>query len=180
VRDRLRDAFVTATVVSITPERAIDSSDVDSMPFAEDDLVISRKNLERSLGSNRSRALIVRTLPNDESKLSRQYLKTIPPFFTTDAMEYIVESGIEHLLVDLPSIDRLFDEGRLSNHRVFWNVEQGEFETNENTRLSATITELIYVPDEVADGRYLLNLQIAPFASDATPSRPILFNVIEN
>jgi arylformamidase len=180
VRDCLQDALVTATVVSITPERASDSSAVYSMPFAEDDLVISRKNLERSLAGNRSRALIVRTLPNDESKLSRQYLKTIPPFFTTDVMEYIVESGIEHLLVDLPSIDRLFDEGRLSNHRVFWNVEQGKFETNENTRLGATITELIYVPDEVADGRYLLNLQIAPFASDAAPSRPILFKVIEN
>jgi hypothetical protein len=90
-------------------------------------------------------------------------------------MEFIVECGFRHLLVDLPSIDRLYDDGHLSNHRIFWNVEQGKFETNEYTSTRSTVTELIYVPDEVRDGAYLLNIQIAPFASDASPSRPILF-----
>lgn len=92
-------------------------------------------------------------------------------------MEYIVECGVKHLLVDLPSIDRLFDEGKLSNHRIFWNVKQGSFETHAATRINSTITELIYVPNDVADGNYLLNLQIAPFATDASPSRPILFKI---
>jgi hypothetical protein len=32
---------------------------------------------------------------------------------------------------------------------------------NLDARLDATITEMIYVPDNVADGSYLLNLQIA-------------------
>jgi hypothetical protein len=32
---------------------------------------------------------------------------------------------------------------------------------NLDARLEATITEMIYVPDNVADGSYLLNLQIA-------------------
>jgi len=36
------------------------------------------------------------------------------------------------------------------------------------------MTELINVPDDVPDGRYLLNLQIAPFEADAAPSRPVL------
>ncbi len=126
-------------------------------------------------------ALIIRTLPNDESKLTRQYgttnliLSNIPPFFSTEAMEYIVGLGVKHLLVDLPSIDRMYDEGKLSNHRIFWNVEQGSFETNPDTLINSTITELIYVPNEIKDGNYLLNLQIAPFMADASPSRPILF-----
>jgi arylformamidase len=94
-------------------------------------------------------------------------------------MEFIVEIGIKHLLVDMPSIDRIFDEGRLSNHRTFWNVQQGAFETNEKSSIYNTITELIYVPNKIKDGNYLLNLQIAPFASDASPSRPVLFEILE-
>jgi len=125
-----------------------------------------------------STALIIRTLPNDESKLTRRYdSENIPPYFTTKAIGYIVECGFTHLLVDMPSIDRLFDEGKLANHRIFWNVEQASFEKNENTRTNSTITELICVPNEVVDGKYLLNLQIAPFASDAAPSRPMLFSL---
>jgi len=86
-------------------------------------------------------------------------------------------SPSDRKIVDVPSIDRLFDEGKLTNHRIFWKVKQGSFETNAATRVTSTITELVYVPDEVADGEYLLNLQIAPFESDAAPSRPILFSL---
>ncbi|MBK9767712.1 MAG: hypothetical protein IPP63_12210 [Chloracidobacterium sp.] len=50
----------------------------------------------------------------------------------------------------------------------------GSRETHTATRIYSTITELIYVPNEVSDGVYLLNLQIAPFATDAAPSRPML------
>ena len=92
-------------------------------------------------------------------------------------MKFIVECGFKHLLVDLPSIDRLYDAGRLSNHRLFWNVEEYSFETKSETRIESTVTELIYVPNEVEDGKYMLNLQIAPFESDASPSRPILFKI---
>jgi len=123
-------------------------------------------------------SLIVRTLPNDEGKLTAVYDgENVPPYFSTDAMELIVAAGYKHLLVDLPSIDRLFDEGKLINHRIFWNVEQGSFETGPETRVNSTITELIYVPDNIADGEYLLNLQIAPFAADAAPSRPIILPI---
>jgi hypothetical protein len=92
-------------------------------------------------------------------------------------MAFIVESGFRHLLVDLPSIDRLYDDGKLSNHRLFWNVEPGSFELNTATRINSTITELIYVPEFVIDGEYMLNLQIAPFNADASPSRPVIFKI---
>jgi hypothetical protein len=47
---------------------------------------------------------------------------------------------------------------------------------NLDARLEATITEMIYVPDNV-DGSYLLNLQIASFENDASPSKPVLYSV---
>ena len=167
VRECLTDIFIPAVMISVGPENH------------DGDLVIPEHALTTgtitSVNANEM-ALIVRTLPNDDSKLSRRYDDgNIPPYFTADAMNYVVECGFKHLLVDLPSIDRLFDDGKLVNHRLFWNVEPGSFDVSANTRTNASITELIYVSDEVKDGEYLLNLQIAPFASDAAPSRPVLF-----
>jgi len=162
VRECLRDTLVAATLLTVEPA-SLDNGDH----------VITR-DLLRSVSA--SEALIVRTMPNDESKLSAGYdADNIPPYFTTDAMELIVTAGFKHLLVDMPSIDRLLDDGKLANHRIFWNLEQGAFEKGSRARINSTITELIYVPNEVADGKYLLNLQIAPFESDAAPSRPVLF-----
>lgn len=132
--------------------------------------------------------LILRTLPNDDSKHTRNYNEsTMPPYFSQEAMEFIVELGVKHLLVDIPSIDRLDDGGKLTNHRVFWN-EWGSAPNptlraspcsvgSDTDRKSKTITELIYVPNEVADGQYLLNLQIAPFMADVAPSRPVVYGL---
>lgn len=142
---------------------------IKSLAFVEDDIPRS------ALRTPYSKALIIRTLPNTDAKLSAEYGEAnIPPYFTADAMRLIVEHGFTHLLVDMPSIDRIFDEGKLINHRIFWNVEEGSVETNRETRMNATITELIYVPNEIPDGEYMLNLQIAPFGSDCAPSRPVL------
>jgi len=170
VRDCLQDVMMPALLVSVEPERQ------------GDDLVISLNSLKKVqplATTGGSDALIIRTLPNDDSKLSRSYNgDSIPPYFTTEAMQFIVECGFKHLLVDLPSLDRLFDEGKLVNHRIFWNVERGSFELNPESRNNSTITEMIYVPNDIEDGEYLLNLQIAPFESDAAPSRPILLHKI--
>ena len=179
VRDCLQDAIMTARLITVQPEVAERTGDSYSMPMADDDRVISRRSLE-GFGVVRTDALVIRTLSNDERKLTRKYLDTVPPYFTSEAMLYIVELGIRHLLVDLPSIDRLYDEGRLSNHRTFWDVEQGSFETTGTSRRRNTITEFVYIPNDVPDGQYILNLQIAPFASDASPSRPLLFRVNQN
>lgn len=182
VPDCLRDMFVPAILASVKPQRASERRDAYE-PEMGDELVITRQDIQNSFfrfQTSRDKALVVRTVPNPESKLDRQYRDEIPPYFTREAIEYIVESGVRHLLVDMPSVDRLFDEGRLLNHRVFWKVEPGSFELTEIARRDCTITELIYVPNEVQDGWYLLNLQIAPFAADASPSRPILFRIIEN
>jgi kynurenine formamidase len=87
-----------------------------------------------------------------------------------EAAKYLVERGVQHLLLDLPSVDREEDGGQLLAHRAFWQYP-------EAVRKHCTITELIYVPNEIKDGFYLLNLQTASFDLDVSPSRPVLFLV---
>jgi arylformamidase len=172
VRDCLKDVIVRAVLVSVRPESLGDALVLSKTALSNTHQVLTNV---QAVDTDAPTAMIVRTLPNDDGKLTANYGENnIPPYFTADAMKYIVERGIKHLLCDLPSIDRIYDEGKLINHRIFWNVEEGSFATNSETRLDSTITELIYVPNEVADGEYLLNLQIAPFDSDCAPSRPVL------
>ena len=103
-------------------------------------------------------------------------MKVGPAFFSIEAMEYIVSLGVQHLLVDTPSVDRLLDEGNLSAHNIFWETKEKEFNLNSMTK---TITELIFVSEKIKDGIYLLNLQVPSFVSDAAPSRPILYKLNE-
>jgi kynurenine formamidase len=117
-------------------------------------------------------ALIIRTKPNDHSKVQRQYSGTNFPYLTLGAMQRIVDAGAQHLLIDLPSVDREEDGGALAAHHLFWNVPA-------EPNFQKTITELIYVPNEIADGMYVLNLQVSNFANDAAPSRPMLFDLEE-
>jgi kynurenine formamidase len=178
----LRDAFIPATLISVVPVNAHKTNETYAVNLVDEDKLITREAIENALRENTENfldGLIIRTLPNGEDKLTRTYLEEIPPFFSTDAIKYIHEKNIKHLLVDTPSIDRIFDEGKLSNHRVFWNVEAKGFELNEESLTRKTITEMIFASDFVEDGVYLLNLQIAAFQSDASPSRPILFKVFE-
>ncbi len=182
VNDCLQDAFILADLISVEAEKASKTSDFYSVEINNDDLMITRKSLENcglQIKNYETKSLIIRTLPNDDSKLSRTYLERIPPFFSNEAIQFIAELKIEHLLVDMPSIDRIFHEGKLSNHRTFWNVQHGSFEISNETFINRTITELIYVPNEIKDGKYLLNLQITAFQADASPSRPILFKLID-
>jgi hypothetical protein len=48
------------------------------------------------------------------------------------------------------------------------------------TRPGATITELAFVPDRIADGAYLLELQVPALTGDAVPSRPLLYALAEH
>jgi arylformamidase len=177
VNECLNEAFLLADLITVLPMRASEINDKYSVELNEEDFLITKQSLE-ILVQNPKTALVIRTLPNDSTKLNRQYLQNPPPFFSTDAMELIAELGIRHLLVDLPSIDRLHDEGKLANHRIFWNIEQNSREITSKTYINNTITEMIFVPNEIEDGEYLLNLQIAPFVSDASPSRPVLFKFL--
>lgn len=117
---------------------------------------------------NGTDAIIIRTLPNDASKRNRVYSGTNPPYLHHETVARLVTSGCRHLVLDLPSIDREEDGGKLLGHRAFWNYP-------EAPRMDCTVTELAYIPAEAEDGLYLLNLQVAPFENDAAPSRPLIF-----
>ncbi len=154
--------FFEALVVSITPEKKVVGE--------QEDAVITLAQLQAAIGEQQPEAIVIRTLPNPTSKQSKQYSNTNAPYIEPAAAAYIAEKSIDHLMIDLPSVDPEFDGGKLLSHRAFWEYPQ-------NPQLHRTITELIYVPNHIEDGRYLLNLQIASFENDASPSKPILYRI---
>lgn len=174
-------ALVPAVLVSVSPMSSSDCED-EYIPKAEaEDRLISRAMLAKALDAyddSLLKAVLVRTLPNNRSKLSYRYGEDgKPPFFSLDAIRYLNERGVEHLLTDLPSIDKMYDQGLLSNHHEFWHIAHGTHELSQHALVHKTITEMIYAADEISDGPYLLNLQVPAFASDAAPSRPILYPI---
>lgn len=132
------------------------------------DRVIRRAQLAEALRPGEVEAVVIRTQPNDERKLSAQYSGTNPPYLHHAAAQLLVDYGVQHLLIDLPSVDREEDEGQLRAHRAYWQYPR-------QVRSDATITELIYVPNETKDGLYLLNLLITSFEIDVSPSKPLLY-----
>ena len=141
-------------------------------PIEKDgDFVIATKQLKMALRNKKRDAVIIRTLPNLDDKKSVNYSNTNPTYLLEETAVFLREKGIKHLLIDLPSVDKEKDGGELLAHNAFWNTD-GEI------RMDATITEFIYVPNTVKDGEYLLNLMIAPFENDATPSKPVLYEIL--
>ncbi|WP_276168119.1 cyclase family protein [Zobellia alginiliquefaciens] len=161
VNKNLNQYFFLSEVVTIAPE------------MVDNDFVVSKKQLKYALGNKKREAVVIRTLPNMKQKKSRQYSHTNPPYLTQEAAEFLKEKGVEHVLVDLPSVDKEEDNGALVAHKAFWNF-------NGKLRKNATITEFIYVANSIKDGTYILNLQVASFENDASPSRPVLYSVIQN
>lgn len=165
----LKQFFFLAELISIEPE------------IKGEDLVITLNSIFAALdvtlklGAPKE-ALIIRTLPNLANKKHQNYSNSNPPYLSEEAAIFIRESGIQHLLIDLPSVDKEHDGGILLAHKAFWNVKNVN-QLNTDARLHATITEMIFVSDEVEDGSYLLNLQIASFENDASPSKPILYKI---
>jgi arylformamidase len=159
VNKALKTFMFLAEVITVAPESQ------------NDDLVLTKHQIKYLLDGKKPEALVIRTMPNTKAKRSRQYSHTNWPYLTGEAAEYINSLGVKHLLIDLPSVDKEKDDGLLIAHKAFWGFPY-------NIRYDATITELIYVPNKVKDGSYLLNLQIASFKNDATPSKPVLYELL--
>ncbi len=159
INKALKTFFFLAEIITVKPERR------------DDDFVITKEQIKSLLKSKSPQAIVIRTSPNNDLKKTKKYSNTNWPYLLEDAAEYIKQLGIKHLLIDLPSVDKEHDEGKLLAHKAFWNFGQ-------EPRLDATITEFIYVTDDIKDGEYLLNLQIAPFENDATPSKPVLYKLL--
>ncbi|GER60429.1 arylformamidase [Patiriisocius marinus] len=159
IHEALKEYFFSAEVVTVT-SRGING-----------DEVITKEAIEKSLKVMNTQAIVIRTNPNSASKRSKKYSNTNWPYLAEDAAQFIHDLGIEHLLIDLPSVDKEKDEGALKAHKAFWNYPKAP-------RFNSTITEFIYVPNSIKDGSYLLNLQVANFVNDAAPSRPVLYKFL--
>lgn len=160
LNNQLKEFFFTAEVVTITPEKV------------GEDNIIQQHQIEAALKNKDVEAIIIRTLPNGDEKITQSYSGTNPTYMHHEATAYIRDLGIKHLLIDTPSVDREEDGGELLAHHAYWNYP-------DNPRMDATISEMIYVRNEVKDGMYLLNLLITALESDASPSKPILYALEE-
>jgi arylformamidase len=159
INDCLKKFFFLAELISIEPKL-----------ISKGERVILREQIIGKMKHKNTEALLIRTLPNDLLKRKKNYTETNSPYLHHEAAEFIRRKGIKHLLVDLPSVDKEHDGGKLLAHHVFWNYPAKPL-------TDATITELIFVPDEIKDGKYFLNIQIANFENDASPSKILLFKI---
>jgi arylformamidase len=158
IASQLQEYHHLAQLITVTPETI------------GEDLVIDKSTLEKASLKSGIRALAIRTLPNAPTKLAHNYSGTNPTYFTKEAMQYIVDHGIDHLVTDLPSVDKEQDEGKLVAHKTFWQI-------NGVIRKNATITELAFIDDSIEDDIFLLDLQILRLEQDASPSNPVLYSL---
>ncbi|NNM16563.1 MAG: cyclase family protein [Bacteroidia bacterium] len=157
INQSLKNFFFLSQLISVTPEIKPNG-----------DRVISKAQLQNANLKTGPEAIVIRTLPNENDKLNFQYTGTNPAYLDEAATEFLVEKEYTHLLIDTPSVDREEDEGKLLSHHAWWNYPT-------KIRAHSTITEMIFIPNDVKDGLYFLNLQIASFENDASPSKPLLY-----
>lgn len=143
---------------------------IEPKQYKEDSL-ITLDQVKALWLKNDADVIIIRTLPNSTNKLSQQYSNTNPTFIEHEAVKYLVDNGVKHLMIDTPSIDKEEDGGELLAHHAFWSYP-------ENPQLDRTITELIFVDNAIKDGFYIVQIQIASFENDASPSKPILYKIL--
>lgn len=180
VHEVLRGGLHIARLVSVRPVASGDSGEQADPDADPAEPVVTAAALSQALDAlpGASEALVIRTLPNDASKLARRYAGPAPAaYLTAEAAALLVAAQVRHLVVDLPSLDRAEDRGRLVAHRIFWGLPPGARRAHDALRREATITELAWIAPTVRDGWYMLDLQLPAFMSDAAPSRPLLYPV---
>lgn len=161
-------APMPALLLTVRPVPAAGSGeDSDPPPQAGDRLVTRAAALEAWAGHSRARprALLLDT--------GTDWRDAAPPFLSRQLMQELVDRGIEHLVTDLPSVDRLDDQGRLTAHRLFFGLPPASTDLAAATRAQATITELACFPPGLPEGPCAVQIQIPAWSGDAVPSRPL-------
>ena len=162
--------FLPAVLISLNPESNLDDKYHSTITL--DDRIISKEMLKESLASETEfiDCIIIRTLPNSEDKKNKNYNNSSHPFLSNDAVCFLKDKGVKHIIIDTPSIDKYEDDGKLGNHKIF-------FLDGEGTPNNNTITEFIFIPNNCKDGNYFLNLGFPKFCLDAAPSRPMIYPI---
>jgi arylformamidase len=170
VADCAPEPLLMAILLEVELHRLGDLPDSYGSTCLSDDLVISEAALSDALlrctpPDVTASALVLRIQSHPGfAGPAADHSGTNPPYFTDQAMRWVRTKGFDHLLVELPSVDRERDDGALSSHHIFFE-----------DRPDRTITEMIQVPDALACGLYALSLRFPRLLTDAVPSRPILY-----
>ncbi len=156
-------ALLLTVPADVTPH------DEDSLPAPQPgDRLITRRRLLAAWNPYQGaavRAVLLRT--------GTDWPDPAPPYLSRQLMAELVRRGVEHLVTDLPSVDRLEDAGHLTAHRIFFGLPAGSTRLADAMRPVATITELASFPAALQDGPCALQLQIPAWSGDAVPSRPL-------
>lgn len=172
VADLQLEPFIAATLIRVRPQRAATTTESYNASATSEDWLITRAALDEELAplsGDYLQALVIGTDALNEFRDA-----ACAPYFSHQALARIVELGVQHLLVDIPSLDRLYDGGRMDNHRCFWGLDAPD--GLQTARRHTSVTELIQVPAHATAGHYFLTIQLPDLVGDALPSRPILFS----
>tara|TARA_A100001015_G_scaffold284439_1_gene350890 strand:- start:1020 stop:1805 length:786 start_codon:yes stop_codon:yes gene_type:complete len=163
--------FIPSRLITIKPQKQ--SNENYHVTYDSTDQIITKQILIKSLDAYNDfiECIIIRTLPNSENKLKLNYNEHNHPFLSNDAIYYLKEKAVKHIIIDTPSIDRSDDGGQLKNHKIF-------FSDNDNSINKNTVTELAFIPDSCIDGRYFVCIGYPKFQLDAAPSNPVIYKVI--
>lgn len=165
INELFKDYFLKAKLITVQPQTRYNEE------FQAEDQVITAEMIKEHLNES-TKCLMIRTTPNDNSKTSKHYSNTNFPYLDAEIVPLLDQYEITHLVVDLPSVDREEDKGVLAFHKAFWKINDA------TPRFDRTITEFAYFANEIPDGNYILNMQVAPIDNDASICRPILFPII--
>ena len=116
-------------------------------------------------------ALVIRTLPNENNKVNENYSDTNPCYLTKSAITKIKSLGFSHLIVDLPSIDKESDEGKLVGHKE-WFFDDGVVNPKR------LITEFVFINNDINDGVYVVQVQMPKMETDAVPSKVLIYPIL--
>jgi len=161
-----------ALLLSVAPVPAQGSGESTAPAPQPGDRLVTAAQIDRAwpaawpAGLPPPRVLVLRTGAHDGDGA---------PYLSLDAARRIVARGIEHLVLELPSVDRADDGGRLAGHRILFGLPAGSTRLAEAARAHATVTELALVPAQCADGPCAVQLQLTSWTGDAVPSRPLLY-----
>lgn len=153
VNDQLKEFHFIAHFVILEPKQL------------NGDWIIDWESIDHKITDWDFEALIVKA---GNYSAGHDFSHSNPPYFDAEMIAKLRDKGIKHILTDLPSVDKEEDEGKMSAHKAWWNYP-------EKPRAEATISELLCIVDSTLEGKYLLNLQMAPFHNDASPSRPVIY-----
>ncbi|MDZ7848734.1 MAG: cyclase family protein [Owenweeksia sp.] len=117
VNTYFRKYHLMACVVHLTPQKV-----------GNDKVILLDELQQKNIPWQGLDALIVRT---GAYAAGHDFTHTNAPYFQPELLAYVRDANIQHFLVDLPSVDREEDAGKLLAHRAFWHYPQ-------NPRLEAT------------------------------------------